>query len=97
MYIKNILQQNKGKTVEIPVNLAIILSEFLIQSSHIADEDNSQMPYPTFENISSALGYALLETIGHDVSRRSLQTTYDLIAEFESNEKIDDLIKGDLK
>ncbi len=49
MYIKNILQQNKGKTVEIPVNLAILISEFLIQSSNIADENNSQIPYPSFE------------------------------------------------
>ena len=49
------------------------------------------------KNSSSALGYLLLEQINHTVARCILFPTYDLIAEFELNEKLDDLIKGDLK
>lgn len=51
------LEDNKDKTVEVPVNLMVTLSLFLKASSWYSDMN--EMPYPTFENISHLFSHLI--------------------------------------
>lgn len=53
------MQDNAGKTIEVPVNLLYALSQFLDVASNRLDEGN--IPYPSMQWSTGSLSYLLRE------------------------------------
>lgn len=99
--LKNLLESNKDKTVEVPMNLLLVVEYFLRASCWYSDM-NTTVPYPSFEEVSSRLSYFLKDIIteANDDERVKKMfggaeyTIYKMLNKCYSDEEIKDLLKG---
>lgn len=101
--LKSLLEQNKDKTVVVPLNLLFVLEYFLRASCWYADMNTSSVPYPSFENTSSRLSYYLKDIItdsnhGERVKKMfggAEYTIYKMLNDCDDDELINKLLKGE--
>ncbi len=87
--LKKILESNKDKKVEVPLNLLFVISYFLRASSWYSDMNMSTVPYPSFENVSHQLSYVIKHSLGERIKRFGADeyTIYKMLAQCQWDEE----------
>lgn len=94
------LKRCEGKTVEVPINLLIVLEHFLTASRWYSDMNNGQVPYPSFENSSGVLERILTDYLieNNVLFRPNLggeeYTIYKLLSKCQTKHEVYELLKG---
>ncbi|MEG1299344.1 MAG: hypothetical protein RSC93_01380 [Erysipelotrichaceae bacterium] len=99
-HILNKLKRCDGQTVEVPINLLIVLEHYITASRWYSDMNGGSLPYPSFENISGVMGRVI-----HDILMENSvlfkprlggeeYTIYKLLSECQSKNEVLELLKG---
>lgn len=96
----NNLKKHADKTVEVPVNLLIVIDHFLTASRWYSDMDGGNLPYPSFENVCCLLERVIDNHMkGADINFRpnfggEPYSIYKLLANCQTKFEAEELLKG---
>ncbi len=94
------LKRCEGKTVEVPINLIILLEHYLTASRWYSDMNGAQLPYPSFENINGVLEFVLSDVLLENnvlfKPRIGAEeyTIYKLLSKCQTKHEVYELLKG---
>lgn len=94
------LKRCEGKTVEVPINLIILLEHYLTASRWYSDMNGAQLPYPSFENINGVLEFVLSDVLHENnvlfKPRIGAEeyTIYKLLSKCQTKHEVYELLKG---
>lgn len=102
-HILNKLKRCDGQTVEVPINLLIVLEHYLTASRWYSDMNGAQLPYPSFENINYVLEIVLSDVLLENnvlfKPRIGAEeyTIYKLLSKCQTKHEVYELLKGDFE
>lgn len=102
--LKEYIESNKDLKIEVPVNLVFTLAMFLQASEWYSDMNGSQLPYPSFENLSHLFKEELMKMMKDNNVKKhpkfggEAYTVYKMLSDTQwSRESFKKFVRGEIK